>query len=128
MVRSRASARAAGSRFVRGCVDWLQGHGFPFAEVAPAWGAKDRGDVTGVRVTGGRHLVIECKDVARLDLAGWAAEAEVERVNDAAVAGVVLHKRRGVSDPSKQWVSMTLRDFAAVVLGMRPVDDGEVAE
>ena len=121
--RNRQSAKAAGARFVRSCVDWLQGHGFPFAEVAPSWGAKDRGDVTGVRTLGGRHIVIECKNAARLDLAGWAAEAEAERVNDAAVAGVVFHKRHGVSDPGRQWVTLTLQDFAALVLGLRPGND-----
>jgi hypothetical protein len=64
-------------------------------------------------------VVVEIKDTTRLDLAGWAAEAEAERVNDSALVGVVLHKRHGVSDPGRQWVSMTVADFAALLTGTR---------
>ena len=117
--RSRASAKKAGAGFVRECADWLKGHGFPFAEKAPLWGAKDKGDIVHVRTRGGRRVVIEAKNCAKIDLAGWAAEAEAERLNDAAVAGVVLHKRHGVTDPSRQWVTMTLADFAAIICGER---------
>ena len=117
--RSRAAARAAGSRFVRQCTDWLQEHGFPFAEKAPLWGAKDKGDIVHVRTEDGQHIVVEAKDCARISLATWAKEAEEERVNDSALAGVVLHKRHGVAEPSQQWVTMTLADFAAIVKGTR---------
>jgi hypothetical protein len=65
-------------------------------------------------------VVVECKDTSRINLAGWAAEAEVERANDDALVGLVLHKRHGVGDPGKQWVTMTLADLVALLVGQRP--------
>ena len=71
MARSRRSAKAAGARFERVVADYL-------AEVldddridrAPKAGAKDKGDIAGVRLNGHR-VVIECKDVSRTDLPKW---------------------------------------------------------
>ena len=74
-------------------------------------GAKDRGDVGGVRLPGGGRVVIEVKDCARIDLAGWVAEAEIERGNDDAEVGVVWHKRRGKSNPADWYVTMTGHTF-----------------
>lgn len=85
-------------------------------------GAKDRGDVAGVRIHGQR-VVIECKNVTRLDLAGWMREAEIERGHDDALAGVIVHKRHGVGDPLEQWVTCTVREFAALLAGHRIEED-----
>lgn len=79
-------------------------------------GAQDRGDVGGVRVHGQR-VVIECKDCAKVDLPAWTREAHLEAGNDDALVGVVVHKRHGVGDPMRQWVSMTLADFVALLTG-----------
>jgi hypothetical protein len=43
----------------------------------------------------------------------------VERVNDGALAGVVVAKRRGVTDPDEQIVLMTVRDLVALITGQR---------
>ena len=80
-------------------------------------GAKDRGDIAGVRLRGER-VVIECKDYGgRHKLPEWLDEAETERGNDDAAYGVVFWKRRGVSDPAEQYVTMTAETFAAIVAG-----------
>jgi hypothetical protein len=55
-----------------------------------------------------------------MNLAGWVAEAETERVNDGALAGVVVHKRRGKGHAGDQYVTMTLNDFVALLTGTRP--------
>ena len=81
-------------------------------------GAKDRGDVHGVYAHGQR-LVLECKNHRSMDLAGWVDEAEVERGNDDALAGLVVHKRRGTTDPLEQYVTCTVRDVLALVTGQR---------
>ncbi|WP_298045710.1 hypothetical protein, partial [uncultured Citricoccus sp.] len=81
-------------------------------------GSKDRGDVSGLRHMGER-VVVEVKNTARLDLAGWAAEAETARGNDDAVAGVVVSKRHGKGQAADQWVHMTLADFVALLTGSR---------
>lgn len=68
----------------------------------------------------GGRIVVECKNTTRLDLAGWAAEADVERGNDDAVAGLVVHKRHGRGQPGEQWVTCTLADLVALLTGERP--------
>lgn len=128
MTRTRASAKAAGSRFERLVADWLR-------EVLQddrvdrrvKRGNKDRGDLSGLRIHGQR-LVAELKDTARMDLGGWAAEAEVERMNDDALAAVIISKRHGRGRAADQWVHMTLADFAALLTGERPPVDGEPIE
>ena len=82
-------------------------------------GAKDRGDIAGVRAHG-RPVVVECKNCARLDLAGWVTQAQRAAVNDDALAAVVVHKRHGVGRFGAQWVSMTMDDFIAILTGRRP--------
>jgi hypothetical protein len=52
-----------------------------------------------------------------VDLPAWTAEAQLEAGNDDALVGVVVHKRHGLSDPLRQWVSMTVEDFVALLTG-----------
>jgi hypothetical protein len=82
-------------------------------------GARDKGDIAGVRVHGQR-VVLEAKNTARINLGSWAAEAEVERVNDDALVGLIVHKRHGKGLPGDQWVTMTLADLTALLTGSRP--------
>lgn len=119
MARNRASAKAAGSTFERLVADTLALHVDDRIDRRVKTGAKDRGDIAGLRHMGER-VVIECKDVAKLDLAGWVAEAEVERGNDDAVAGLVVHKRRGKGQGLDQYVTLTMRDLIALLTGTRP--------
>lgn len=83
---------------------------------APLRGNLDRGDISGVRSPFGK-VAVEVKNVARLDLAGWVQEAEVERGNLDAIAGVVIHKRRGKGQALDQYVTLTVRDFVALLGG-----------
>ena len=117
--RSRRSAKAAGSSFERQAADFLKANGFPFADRRVKSGAKDKGDIGGVHVHG-RRVVLECKNTAKINLGSWAAEAETERVNDDALAGMIVHKRHGKGLPGDQWVTMTLTDLAALLTGSRP--------
>lgn len=120
MTRSRASAKAAGTRFERSVADYL-------ATVLDddrvdrrvKTGNKDRGDIAGIRAHG-RRVVLEVKDVARLDLSGWVREAQVEAGNDDALVGLVVHKRRGTANPAEQYVTCTLGDLVALLTGARP--------
>ena len=119
MTRSRASAKAAGTRFERAIADALAHHVDDRIDRRVKNGSKDLGDIGGLRHMGGR-VVIECKDVARLNLAGWVDEADVERGNDDALVGLVVHKRRGTADPLDQYVTTTVRDLIALLTGERP--------
>lgn len=117
--RSRRSARAAGTRFERVIADYLAvALDDDRIEKRARTGAKDRGDIAGLRVRGQR-MVVECKDTSRMALPAWTDEAHVEAGNDDALVGVVVHKRHGVGDPGKQWVSMTVDDFLALLTGQR---------
>ena len=114
MTRSRASAKAAGSTFERQVADYLAEHLDDRIDRRVKTGAKDKGDIGGIRLRGHR-VVVECKNHARVDLAGWIAEAQIQADNDGAPLGVVVHKRRGVAKPERQWVTMTLADLAWLI-------------
>ena len=114
MTRSRASAKAAGSTFERQVADYLAEHLDDRIDRRVKTGAKDKGDIGGIRLKNHR-VVVECKNTVRTDLAGWIAEAQIQADNDGAPLGVVVHKRRGVAKPERQWVTMTLADLAWLI-------------
>jgi hypothetical protein len=121
MARNRQSAKQAGARFARIIADGFKDNGFKFADKKPQYGAKDRGDVGGVHTLSGDAVTIECKDYGGQFLVGeWLKEVEKERVNDRGVAGVVIAKRRGKTDPLDQVCFMEMRDLLALLTGTRP--------
>ena len=118
MTRNRASAKAAGTRAESDVARYLRDVlGDDRIERRAKSGSKDRGDIGGVRTPDGGRLVIEVKDVAKLALAQWVAEAEIERGNDDAAVGVVWHKKRGTSNPGEWYVTMRGEDFAGLIGG-----------
>ena len=117
--RSRASAKKAGSSFERSTADHLAAVIDDRIDRRVKTGNKDRGDIGGLRHMGGR-IVIECKDYGgRLMPGPWIAEAETERGNDDALAGLVIAKRRGTTNPGDQYVLMTVNDLTALLTGER---------
>lgn len=127
MARNQRTARKAGTSFERLVADYLAAHVDDRIDRRVKTGAKDRGDIAGVRHMGGR-LVIECKSTTRLNLGVWAGEAEVERGNDDALAGLVAHKRHGRGAAADQWVTLTLGDLVALLTGERThLDEQEVS-
>lgn len=124
MPRSRASAKAAGTRFESLVAEYLAAHVDDRIERRARSGAKDRGDISAFQVLGNR-VVLELKDYGGRILAGeWISEAEVEAGNDDAVAGLVVAKRRGTTRPGAQWVLMDVDSLIALVTGERPHADG----
>ena len=125
MSRNRRSARQAGSSFERLIADHLKvALDNDYIDRRVRTGALDRGDIGGVRAHS-RPVVIETKDYAgQVKVAEWLRETETERVNDAALAGVVIAKRRGVTDPNEQIVLMTVNDFVALVTGVNRKEGG----
>lgn len=119
MTRTRASAKAAGTRFETQIARYLATHVDDRIERRARTGGKDRGDISGLRHHGHR-VIVECKDVSRLNLAGWVDEANTERGNDDALIGLVAHKRRGTNEPGDQYVTLTLRDLVALLTQERP--------
>lgn len=122
MSRNRRSAKAAGTIFESQVAGYLaDALDDDRIERRARNGSKDRGDVGGVRTALGDRVVVEVKNTARLDLAGWAREVDVEVGNDDAAVGVVVHKRHGVgvTRMGEQWVSMRLADLAVLLGGTR---------
>lgn len=110
--------RQKGSTFERLVADFLATHVDDRIDRRVKNGAKDRGDIAGLRHLGQR-IVLECKNTAKMALAGWAAEAEAERQNDDALAGIIIHKRHGKGQPQDQWVTLTLGELVALINGNR---------
>ncbi len=125
MPRSRRSARTAGTRTETAVAQYLaQALTDDRIERRTRNGNKDRGDISGLRIHGQR-LVVECKNCARADLAGWIREAHIEAGNDDALTGIVIAKRKGTTNPAKFWVHMELRDLVALITGQRPQEESE---
>lgn len=117
--RNRRSARQAGTRTERMVADYLNHQlGTDTIDRRVKTGAKDRGDITGLKHWG-RRLVVEIKDCAKTDLPGWTNQAHLEAGNDDALMGFVVAKRRGTTDPGRYWVHMTLDDLLALLTGER---------
>lgn len=117
--RSRSSAKKAGATFERQAADYLAEHVDDRIDRRVKTGARDCGDIAGIRAHG-QKVTAECKNVSAWQPGTWLKEAEAERVNDGALATFVIAKRHGVADPGQQVVMMTLADFAALVTGIRP--------
>jgi hypothetical protein len=128
MARNRASAKAAGAKFERLIADGLaEALQDTRIDRKVKTGSKDKGDIANVR-HGEHKIVIECKDRGGQFYASeWIAEAEVERINDEALAGIVIAKRKGVTDPMQQYVVMTVSELVALLRGDRKHMEGKAA-
>lgn len=115
--RNRTSAKAAGARFERVIADHLASElDDDRIDRRMKNGAKDRGDIGGVRSALGDRVVIECKDFGGRVLVGeWLREARIEAGNDDARMACVIAKRRGISDPGEQLVLMTVADLCLLL-------------
>jgi hypothetical protein len=119
--RNHSSAKAAGARFEREIADWLAVHVDDRIDRRVKTGARDCGDLAGIRAHG-QKVIAELKNTAAWNPGTWLREAEKERANDGALAGVVIAKRHGIAAPAQQVVLMTVADFAALLTGVRPAE------
>lgn len=119
--RAPASARSAGQHFERAIADCLAREVDDRIDIRPKNGSKDRGDIGGLR-HGGLRIVVQCKDHTTMKLGPWINETDVQRGNDDAQIGLVIHKRRGygLTRPLDQYVTMTVRDLLALLTLERP--------
>lgn len=123
MTRTRRSARQAGSRFEREIADYLAKHFDDRIDRRVKGGAKDKGDIGGLRHLG-QKIAVECKDYGgRLQPGSWIKEAHIAAGNDDAISGIVVAKRRGTTDPGAQWVLMTVNDLVGILAEERPDSD-----
>ena len=85
-------------------------------------GSKDRGDIHGLYIRGLR-TVAECKNTKATQLGSHWNEVEVERGNDDADVGLLIHKRHGKGQALDQWVTLTVRELLTIIIGSRPAED-----
>lgn len=84
---------------------------YPDGIRSPLMGSKDVGDLW---LPGERRFVVEAKHHTKLDLAGWAAEAENEARNAGVPFWVVVHKRVGKGRGEDQWATLTWGNLLAL--------------
>jgi hypothetical protein len=94
-----SAAKAKGTAWETAVVNTLRDYLSHRVERRTLSGSKDRGDIAGLP-----DVVIECKNAAKVDLAGWLDEANTERRNADAMVGAVWFKRRGKSSPRDGYV------------------------
>ena len=105
-----SAAKRKGSQAERDVVAYLKANGYPYADRRVAGATLDKGDISGVL-----GVTIEIKNHARLDLAGWLAELEVEMKNDSAWTGVVIHKRKGKGDVGEWYATLPVKVWLALL-------------
>ena len=122
MTRNRTSAKKAGASFERLIANHLAVRlADDRIDRRVKTGAADKGDIAGLRSLMGGRIVVECKDYGgQLKASEWLREANTETVNDDAVAGFVVAKRRGITEPGKQIVLMELDHLVTLLKGGAP--------
>jgi hypothetical protein len=91
---------------------YLQGSGFTASRI-PAGSNADIGDVW----LPPPLPAVQVKNVAKLDLSGWCNQVDEQALNANRECGVVVHKRRGKSDPGDWYVTMTLETLTKLLKG-----------
>jgi len=114
MVRTNATARKAGSTFERQIADYFAECVDDRIDRAVKRGAKDVGDIAGLRFHG-HKIAVECKNTTKVELSKWASEVAAERVNLGALTDMTIHKRRDYTAPGMQWVTITGDDLVALM-------------
>lgn len=93
--------RAKGTSFETDAVNFLKENGFNYVYRPATSGAKDSGDINGIKrpftmLTDGRQTIIQCKNEAKFNLSGSLNDAVAQATQDA-VGGnalpVLLQKR-----------------------------------
>lgn len=115
---SRATQK--GTWFEHAVADYLADHlASDYIERKAKSGAKDEGDIAGVRLPDGGKVAVECKNRATYDLPHWLDEARIEALNYGAEVGVVVFKRKGIGAArmGDQFVLMGLNEFVTLLGG-----------
>ena len=105
-----STGKTKGTAAETAVVNYLIDNGFPHAERRALNGNQDRGDVAGIP-----GVCIEVKNAARMELAMWLSEAQMEGVHANASVAVVWHKRRGRASPAQWFVTMSGEQFTKLI-------------
>ena len=103
--------KAKGTAFESSLLPYIRNF-YPYAERRVQGGAQDKGDYN---LPGESRFILEAKCHKSMSLSEWLSEAEKEAKNAGVPYGIVVHKRRGKTDPAMQYVTMTLKTFMELV-------------
>lgn len=106
--------KAKGSAYERLIADYLIDRGVP-CERIPAGATADRGDLW-IPVI--EFPTIDCKNHKAHSLGPWVDRAAEQAHNAGRHAGIVVHKRHGIGDPGRQYVTTSLEMFLSL-MGIR---------
>ena len=95
--------KAKGSAYERLIRNYLNEAGFSVDHTRAGW-KDDRGDLHGIH-----GVTFECKNQQRMALGTWMGELLSECANAGTTLGVVVHKKRGTTDPGEQYATLPLR-------------------
>lgn len=107
------AAKNKGSAYERIICGYFNSQGFP-CERMPAGANLDRADLFVPMI---EMPTIDCKNHRTPRLGEWVDRAAEQAHNAGRHAGVVVHKRHGITDPARQFVSTSLEMFLAIVRG-----------
>lgn len=91
-------SKSKGTDFENRTVDGFHAAGFPHVERRALRGTKDGGDIAGIP-----GVVVQCKNDKRHDPSGWLRELYIQMENANADIGVVIFKKKGTTDPGRQY-------------------------
>jgi hypothetical protein len=109
-----SAARQKGTAFETSLLPLLR-EWYPEAERRPLQGEKDKGDY---HLPGEARYALQAKNQKTMVLSSWVDDAAEQALNldpSGHAVGVVVHKRRGVTDPYEQYVTMKFGDFLWLV-------------
>lgn len=104
-------SRRKGATHERTVIGWLRALGRPHVERRIMGMSDDTGDVCGWP-----GVVVECKNAQRLELAQWVDQLECEIDQAGADTGVVIIKRRGVTDPGAYYAVLPAARWHALMV------------
>lgn len=114
-----SASKRKGTSYESAVVEFL-GRWFPHVERRALGGINDKGDVAGIP-----NVVLECKNEARIDLAGYMDEAKAEAANAGAPLYAAVVKRRG-KNVSQSYVVMPLDVFAPLLQRITRLPDSTI--
>jgi hypothetical protein len=107
------SNRRKGLDAERAVARYLRTVGFPQAERAVRTGfnaggrkVADPGDIAGIP-----GVVIQVKNTAREDIAGWMEEVAEQSFKSDAAMGILVQRRSGKSDPARWWAWLMVSEL-----------------
>lgn len=111
-------SKVKGARFEREVADYLAANGHPGVDRMYKAGLHDdEGDIAGIP-----GVVIQCRNVATIDLAGAVKDAETQRANAGAVIGMAVIKRRN-HNAAGAYAVMTLEQASLLLLRSQLLDE-----